>query len=345
MELQVERQILANDYGIVFDHDLDGYMPQARLLRNMSLAADAQPGLITISNGGIPAYLVNYLDPELIRVLVSPMMAAVIAGEAKKGDWTSATAQFPMAETVGEISSYDDYSNNGNANANYNWIPRQAYHFQTITQWGEKELALAAEARIDHAAQLNISSALILNKAHNYVGMLGVANLQCFGLLNDPALPTPISPAASGTGSGTEWSTKTGDEIYADIQSIYAQLVLQGNGTINKKMKMCLAMSNTSEANFTKTNTYGINLSDLVKKNFPNMRIETAVEYDTTSGQLVQMFVEEIDGIKSVQYGFTEKMRAHPVKTELSSWKQKKSAGTWGTIWKRPFACASMLGV
>lgn len=344
MDLHTERQLVASEYGIVFDHAIEGYMPEPMIRRNMGFACDAQPGLITQSNGGVPGYLVNYLDPELIRVLVSPMMAAQIAGEAKKGDWTTSTAQFPVAESTGETSAYGDFSNNGNANANYNWIDRQSFHFQTITQWGALELDKAGEARIDHAANLNISSALILNKTYNTIGFFGVANLANYGLLNDPNLPASITPAPTGTGNSVLWSTKTGDLIYADIQALYAQVILQSNGTVNKKMPMVLAMSNTSEANMTKTNSFGINLADLLKKNFPNMRVETAPEYATVSGQLIQMFVESIDGVKTVQIGFTEKMRAHPVVTDLSSWKQKKSAGGWGAIWKRPFLCGSMLG-
>ena len=94
-----------------------------------------------------------------------------------------------------------------------------------------------------------------------------------------------------------------------------------------------------------KTNQYNVNVTDQIKKNFPNMRIEAAPEFATASGNLVQMFVESYEGVETVQCGFTEKMRAHPVKVGLSSFKQKKSAGTWGAIWKRPVFCAQMLGV
>jgi hypothetical protein len=38
-------------------------------------------------------------------------------------------------------------------------------------------------------------------------------------------------------------------------------------------------------------------------------------------------------------------MRAHPVKVELSSFQQKKSAGTWGAIIRQPIAIAQLLGV
>jgi hypothetical protein len=38
-------------------------------------------------------------------------------------------------------------------------------------------------------------------------------------------------------------------------------------------------------------------------------------------------------------------MRAHAVVVEESSWKQKKSGGTWGAIIRQPLGIASMIGV
>jgi hypothetical protein len=57
------------------------------------------------------------------------------------------------------------------------------------------------------------------------------------------------------------------------------------------------------------------------------------------------MFVEEIDGEKSAYPAYNEKLRAHRVVYDTSSWKQKHTQGTWGTIIRRPIAFASMLGV
>jgi len=306
---------------------------------------DAQPGLITVSNSGIPAYLANYLDPELIQVLVTPMKAAVIFGEAKKGDWTTMTSQFPVVESTGEVDTYGDFSNAGQSSANVNWVPRQSYHFQTITQWGERELEMMGLGRIDYAARLNIASALTINKAQNKMYFFGISGLENYGALNDPDLITPIQPAATGTASSRLWADKDGAAIYGDIQLLYTQLQTQLKGLVERDVRMTLALSPTSEAELTKTNQYNVNVLDQIKKNFPNMRIETAVEYETGSGNLVQLIVDEIDGQQTAYCAFTEKMRAHPVKVGLSSFKQKKSAGGWGTIIRRPVAIAQMLGV
>jgi hypothetical protein len=59
----------------------------------------------------------------------------------------------------------------------------------------------------------------------------------------------------------------------------------------------------------------------------------------------MQLIVDSVDGQKTAQVGFTEKMRAHPVFVGLSCFKQKKSAGTWGTIVKMPAGIASMYGI
>lgn len=329
---------LAMDAGIVFAGPMD-FLPEG-VAHNFALAMDAQPGLVTVSNAGVPAYLANYIDPKIIEVLVAPMKAALIVGEEKKGDWTTITATFPTIEATGETSSYGDYSANGSTGANANFPQRESYHYQTVTQWGEQELARAALAKIDWASRLNMASVLTLNKYQNQTYFFGVDGLQNYGLLNDPALSAPISPLAAWSLAGTD-----GAAVYEDIRRMFVQLQTQMNGTIDQDEAMVLAMSPTSSVALNKTNTYNVNVTDQLKKNFPNLRVETAPEYNTASGQLVQLIVESVEGQKTATCAFTEKLRAHPVILDLSSFAQKKTQGTWGTVIFRPVAIAQMLGV
>lgn len=338
-------QLVARNYGIHLapSGQSIAYFPEG-VKGDFQFAMDAQPGLITVSNGGIPAYLANYVDPEFIRVLVTPNKAAQILGESKKGDWTTLTTQFPIVESTGEVSSYGDYSNNGSVGSNINFEPRQSYFFQTITQWGERELDMAGLARIDYASNLNIASALVMDKFLNKSYFYGVANLACYGLLNDPSLPAPITPAVKDAG-GTNWSKAEATEIYDDVKALFAQLVAQTGGLVDLETSLVLAMPPSKSVDLMKTNEFGINVTDLLKKNFTNLRIETAVEYSTSGGNLVQLIAETLDGQKTGYCAFTEKLRAHPVIADLSSWKQKKSGGTWGAIIRYPLAFAQMLGV
>jgi hypothetical protein len=57
------------------------------------------------------------------------------------------------------------------------------------------------------------------------------------------------------------------------------------------------------------------------------------------------LIADEMQGQRTATTAFTEKLRAHPIKIELSSFKQKTSQGTWGTILFRPFLIVSLLGV
>ena len=334
---------LAMDAGIHF-MGIEAQLQLPEVARSIRLAMDAQPALITTSNAGIPAFLSTYIDPKLIEILVAPMKAAEIVGEEiKKGDWTTETEIFPVVESTGETSSYGDYSNNGVAGANTNFPQRQSYHYQVMTQWGERELAKAALARIDWANRVNIASVLTLNKFQNKSYFFGVTGLQLYGLLNDPNLIAPIAP--TNEGGNITWATKDGLGVYADVQALFTQLQTQANGLVDLDSNLTLAMSPTSEVALTKVTQYNVNVSDMIKKNFPNLKVKTAPEYATTAGQFVQLIADEIEGQRTVSVAFTEKLRAHPIVIAASSFLQKKSQGTFGAIVFRPFLIASMIGV
>lgn len=341
MKRHQDLAMLEKQFGIVFLGAMD-YLPQ-EFRYDHQLAMDAAGPLVTVSNAGIPSYLVNYIDPELTRVLTTPMKGAAILGEAKKGDWTTLTATFPVVESTGEVSSYGDFNNNGRAGANTNFPQRQSYHYQTITEWGERELDMAGQAKINWASELNIASALVLNKFQDNSYFFGIAGLQNYGLLNDPNLSAPIAP--NSVGGVTLWSGKDGQAVYDDIVKLYGQLVAQSGGLIELDSRMKLCMSPASQVNLTKTNQYNVNVGDLLKKNFPNLTIETAVQYATGAGQMVQLIVDSVEGQNTGYAAFTEKMRAHAIVRDTSSFKQKKSQGTWGAIIKMPVAIASMIGV
>ena len=326
------------------DFQADGAASALRFAQD-GFACDAQPALVTVSNSGIPAFLSTFIDPKLIEILVAPMKAAEIVGdEVKKGDWTTETAMFPVVESTGVTSAYGDYSESGVAGVNSNFPQRQSFHYQVMTQWGERELERAGLARIDWANRVNIASALTLNKYQNKTYFFGVAGLQNYGLLNDPSLSSAISPTTKIAG-GTGWANATAQEINADVQKLYKQLQTQANGLVELDTPMTLAISPISEVYLTKTTDFNVNVADILKKNFPNLTIKTAPEYSTVSGELAQLIVDDMEGQRTASCGFTEKMRAHPIVVGASSFKQKKSQGTWGTVIFRPFLIAQMLAI
>ena len=345
--------------GIAFDPSFNAQLlPAGKRNRDLLgmdsagqlLAMDAAYPLVTVSNSGIPAMLSTYVDPKLIEVLVAPMKAAEAAGgERKLGDWTLRTAMFPMVESTGESTSYGDYNNSGSAGVNVQFPQRQSYHYQTVTRWGERELADLGLAKIDLAAQKNVAAALTLNKYQNKTYLFGVSGLQNYGMLNDPSLPVDITPVTKAAG-GTAWILPTGQinatapEVLKDISKMFYTLQARNKGLIDRSSPMTLIMSPESEVALTITNEFNVNVADLLKKNYPGIKIVTVPEYATAGGQKVQLVVDEIEGQKTWEPAFTEKMRAHPIIVELSSFKQKKSAGTWGTVIYMPGFVQGMIG-
>lgn len=336
---------------------VNAYLPEA-FKSSFSMAMDAQPGLSTDPNAGVPWFLLNMIDPQVYKVLFAKNKGADILGEQKRGSWTTKTAMFPVVEQVGEVTSYGDYNEGGHTGANANWPQRQAYLFQTTKEIGDLEIDTAGEAKLNWVSEIDQAVALALNKAQNTIYFFGLSGLQNYGILNDPHLSASLTPSPKAFGNNL-WITNgvitaTANEIYTDIQSLVTQVVTQSAGLVNMDDKMKLCLSPQIQMALTAANSFGVNLKMLLKDNFPNIEIEAAVQYGAQSatnaqgvvgGNFVQLIAESVEGQKTGFCAFNEKMRAHPMVRALSSYKQKYTGGAWGAIYRTTITVASMIGV
>jgi hypothetical protein len=327
--------------------------------RDFRLALDAQPTLSTDPTSGIPWMLTTVIDPEIIRVVFAPLQFAKILGEEKRGDWLEETRMFPVVEHTGEVSSYGDFNNNGRAGVNLNWPQFQSYLFQVFEIYGERELERAGLAKINYVSELGLASADLLNRYQNLTYGFGIAGLQNYGILNNPFLSAALTPALKAAG-GTTWFSgnnpnASANEVYNDIVAMVTKLVAQTNGALDIESPMTLAMSPQSQVAMTFANSFGVYVKDLLKEGYPNLKVKTAPQYGTqsstnpqgysTAGNYVQLIADQIQGQRVAYAAFNEKLRAHKIIPEPSSWKQKKTSGTWGTILRMPVGVVSMLGV
>ena len=318
------------------------YLPDT--VRHYTDDAAIQPGLLTQVNAGIPAYLSNILDPKIIELLLTPTNATKITGERGMGNWTTLTAQFPTMEHAGQTSSYGDFNTNGVNGVNLNWTPRQQYLYQGVCSWGDHELAMNALAKVDYANAIRKSKVVNFNKFQNQTYFFGVANLQNFGLLNDPSLLPAIVPTTKAAG-GTSWPKAKPEEIVQDVINVYTQLVKQTGQNVAQDDRLILGFSGFSSAYMNNTNQYGLSAKAKLMEIFPKLEIVSAPEYTTASGELMQLIVPNLLGQETVISAFADKMRAFPVIRHESSFTQKFSGGTWGCIIKLPVAIAQSLGI
>src|ERR1700752_40426 len=150
------------------------------------MAMDAAGKLTTDPNSAIPTMLTTAIDPDIIRVIFAPLqIAKILGGEKKAGDWLEETRIFPIVEETGEVSSYDDFSNNGRAGVNFNYPQFQSYLYQTMVGYGEGEAERAGLMRINYVSELQGAASGLLNRFGNTVYAFGLAGLQNYGLLNN----------------------------------------------------------------------------------------------------------------------------------------------------------------
>jgi len=326
-----------------------------------TMAMDALPGLTLDPSVGVPTMFTTWVDPNIYQVRFAPLRAVEICGpEIQAGDWTEQTAMFPVVEVVGETTAYGDYNSGGSQNsANANFPQRQSFLFQALIEYGDLEVARYARARINWITEKQRARMRQLNTFENFAYFFGVAGLANYGLLNDPNLPASISSAPKAYG-GTTWLSgtqvkATANEIYNDIQAVVIQGINQNAGLVDRESEMVLALDPAHEAALTATNSFNVNVSDLLKKNFPKMRVVSAVQYGPQTTQqpqgqpsglaLLQVIFPEVEGQRTAIPAFNAKLIAQRVVFDTSSAKQKMVSGVYGTVIRYAAGISSMVGV
>jgi hypothetical protein len=327
----------------------------------VELAMDSAAGtLVTDPNSALPSMLTTAIDPDVIRVVFAPLaMAKILGGERKAGDWLEETRIFPVIEETGEVSSYDDYSNNGRSGINFNYPAFQSYLYQTFIAYGERETERAGLMRINYVGELTGAASSLLNRFGNLAYAYGIVGLQNYGLLNNPYLSAYLTPALKAWG-GTTWFNNgspaaTANEVYNDILAVVEQIISQTNGAVEMDTPMTLALSPQSQLAMKFTNSFGVSVAGLLEEGFPNMKVQPAPQYGqqtssnnqgySTVGNTFQIIVDKIDNQKVAYPAFNEKLRAHKLIPKASSWEQKMTSGVWGTITRMPIGIAGMIGV
>lgn len=327
---------VANAQGISFPASVN----------RLAMDADPQPNLP--ENGGIPAIVSTFIDPTIVDTLFTPNRATAILGrEEKRGSWAQDNFMIQRIEETGDTVAYDDYSEQGGVQVTSSWENRDVYRYQTMVTYGELEQERYGLAMLPYAAKKQRAAVNMLDQDQNKFYFFGVAGRRNYGLLNDPALPAPITPL--NVGGKVQWKDKAVVDRYNDILALYGDLVARTNGIVGDGVDMSsnlvLGMSNRLSVYLKSANEiFATSLEDMLKKAFPNMRIETAPQYSTTAGELIQMFVESAQGQEVGFMAYSEKLRAHPLVTEVSSYKQKYSGTTYGAVITQPFLFAQMLG-
>lgn len=149
---------------------------------------------------GIPDYLSLYIDPQSVKALFTPMRAEETFGAFQYGDWATKIYQFRFEEVTGNVAAYGDFNKSGTTGANYNWLYRNSYEFETFIQFGDRDVDEYARANIDRVGDLKYAGVLTLDKTRNATYYFGVDGLLNYGLFNDPNLNPTMQPNTKASG-------------------------------------------------------------------------------------------------------------------------------------------------
>ena len=327
------------------------HFPYAKgwLTKQNVMAMDA--ALTTTPNTTVPAALLQYISPDVIEILTAKRAASEILDEKKIGDWTTALYQFPTEEYTGSTGPYSDYGDGPSSGVNDNWNNREQYIFQTTITYGDLEVARAAQAKMNLIAGKQRGAAEIIRTDANKFYLLGVAGRKIYGLLNEPNLPPAITPnVVDGAVTWLDKLALANDSgtraIYSDFVKLFSQLQVQSGALIDENSEMTLLVSPSRSATLSTATNFNVSTRQMILENYRNIKFETVPQLSSsTAGETIILMVQNFRGTSTADLGFGEKMRQGKLIPETSSFRQKFSASTYGTIMKMPFAYAVMQGV
>lgn len=343
---------LSSSYGAGFMpfNEVNGQIVTDYDKASKTLAQDA--AMSTKVNVGVPAAFSTYIDPKVTTTLFAVTNATQLFSEARKGDWTTQYTQFPVEEQLGGVTAYSDFSSGVSSDVNYEFPTRENFVFETVIKYGMREAEMAAKAQLSYAGGKQNAAANIIARAHNRFYLQGVANKQNYGALNDPNLPAAMTPLT--VNGKTTWADKMADPqnagtianvIYNDVTALVNKLIARNGGNVDQNSDFVLAVAPDRATYLTNPNQFGKTALELLKVNYPNLKIINLPELQTQAGSVLYLTVPSLLGEITAENAYSEKMRFLSIIPDLSSFKQKAVGGTYGCVIRRPSLIASMIGI
>lgn len=308
-------------------------------------------GMTTAASIPTPLQFLQGWLPGFIKVMTAARKIDVAVGLAIVGDWKDAEIVQGIIEPLGTAREYGDQVSVPLASANTNFERRSVVRGFLGINVGTLEEERAAAMRMALAQEKRQAAGISLEQMRNAIGWNGwdAGNNRTYGLLNDPNIPAYVSVAATGTGSKTEWETKTAQQIINDIRMAAQDLRKQSGDTVDPETTPCTLLIATSKrdclANIT---DIGYSVMRWIQDTYPKMRVESAPELDKASGDaaVFYLYADEIDSSidGSTDGGATfkqlvqTKFRTLGVERRATSYLEAYSNATAGVLCARPYA-------
>lgn len=315
----------------------------------MQYAQDAAPNTVTTPSAATPVQFLQHFLPEVIRVVTRARVADRLFGRDIAGSWAQEEIVATVLEHIGQARPYGDKTNNNLASYNTNFERRSIVRFEEDVEVGILEEERSAMMRVNSAAEKRLASAESLAISMNDVAFNGYngGSNNTYGALNDPNLPSYVT-VAQGAGSQTTWSTKTFEEIAADIKTAFAALrVRSGSNFDPENDESVLGIADASVDMLSTPNQYGKTVKEWIAENYPKCRIVSVPQFSGANGSanVFYLFAERIRERKVINQYVQDTLRLLGVEKKSKGFIESYSNATAGVLVAQPIGVVRYSGI
>lgn len=211
--------------------------------------------------------------------------------------------------------------------------------------WSAAEIRAAAATNLPLKAKL----ATMAKKGHdiavNEIAWFGDANANLPGFLSNTNIPVYTVPS-TGTGSSKLWSTKTPDQIIADMSGI-VNIVKSQSKSVHRATELWLPDDEYTYISSTPRGTYGADsILKVFQTNNPGVLVRQVLELAdvaTYSGLNVMVAIENTE--ENLQLVLPMAFKEYPPQPENLAWKVPCESRVGGVVIEYPFAMAIGSGI
>ena len=331
--------------------DLFGISYNKSALKGMQsfYAMDADIAGVTTPTTSTPIQFLQHWLPDVVEVVTAAREIDSIAGRTVAGRWEDEEVVQRILERTGQARPYGDHADIPLSSWNMNFEHRDIVRFEEGIQVGVLEEARAGAMNISSQTEKRTAAAESLAIELNNVGFYGynATTNRTYGLLNDPNLPA-YTTVATGAGGTTQWSTKTYDEICGDIRTAFAALrTKSGNLFKPERDAATLSISVAAMEYLNVQTSLGFTVYDFIKKNYPNARIESAVQLDGANGgaNVFYLHADRINGNRVIDQIVQDLFRLVGTEKKSKVFIEDYSNATAGVLVKQPIGVVRYSGI
>lgn len=317
------------------------------------MAMDAAP--LPQTGGGVPVpiwFLTHFLNTP-VKVVTRARVADDLVGREIAGRFADAQIVQPIVELLGQPRPYTDKSSIPLSDYNYTFEGRNIVRFEQGVEVGiiEAERGSAMRLNVMETKRTAATEALAISLNRVFFYGFNDGEGRTYGLLNDPNAPTYTAVATgAGTGTPTEWESKTAVEIVNDIITAANDLrVKSGYNYDPFRDAATLAIAGDAVDWLAKTSEQylGLSVRDWIAKTYPKMRIVPVPELSDADGgeNVFYLFADRIGNQKVIGQYVQDVLRMLGMERRIKYVLEDYASATAGAMILQPIGVVAYSGI